>query len=445
MSDISSIDFPVLVRRSRRRLSGILVYFLGCAMLLVTVIACFGIVGHRPMGPFTVAIAAVVSLVVALTLLVAAETFFMPSATEALARDRRLPVVYLRPFGEDKERTYDWISVGETYAPITAKAEDFLLALNAIGPLISIAQPNWLARWGMHPLGVYRDFIGEGDWQARVCNWLDQAGMVVLAMGDSPGIEWEIAQVRRRIQPQSLLIYLPPRPIEAWTRKGRHEKERAIYEHFAPLVEKHFGITLPPFSAATHVIGFAVDGTAVVAPEAGRRRSIFTEYEREADAIRSQLITVLTKVRPDVCSDTGTRVGRTGRWRRVGIAGRWWRIVGAMLVALAGVGICLTGIPANVFLTLAASSLIDLAIVAGWVMLARYFHRGWVWIIPLLLGMLVVLNTGAQILMQVAGSDGPLLFHSSWYLVSIWLLRLGYAGAVLALGIAVAGLRASGA
>jgi hypothetical protein len=44
----------------------------------------------------------------------------------------------------------------------------------------------------MHPHGVYRDFIGGGDWQAQVQKWLDQAGMVVLVMGDSPGIEWEI-------------------------------------------------------------------------------------------------------------------------------------------------------------------------------------------------------------------------------------------------------------
>ncbi|QID17426.1 hypothetical protein G3580_07060 [Nitrogeniibacter mangrovi] len=428
MTESPPMETAVRVRRSRRRVAGSLIYCAGCALLLAAVIAGFALT-RRPPGPFVVAIAAVLCLVFGLTLLVVAETFFMPSATEVLARDRRPPVVFLRPFDEDAERTYDVISTGETSTTITAKAEDFLLALNAVGPLISIAQPSRLARWGMHPFGAYRDFIGAGDWQARVTNWLDRAGMVVLAMGDSPGIEWEIAQVRRHIRPQSLLVYLPPRPVEAWTRKGRHEKERAIYAHFAPLVEKHFGIVMPPFRAATYLIGFAADGTPVMAPDAARRRWTFTEYGRVADAIRRQLGAVLAQVRTDA---------RPGAYPKVGRAGRWGRIAGAVLVALAGIGVGLSGLPAGAFLALGASSLIDLALVIGWGLLAHHFRRRWVWAIPVLLGLLVLVNGGAQLYLQIGG-DAAMLFRHPGYLVPLWLLRLGYAGAVLTLGIVTLG------
>ncbi|MCZ4304758.1 hypothetical protein O4G98_08425 [Zoogloeaceae bacterium G21618-S1] len=423
-------DSPV--RRSRRHAAGVVCYLIGCLLGVVSVAVAFAAFGQA-LHWLAGAIVATVLLLMAVASLVAAEHFFVPSVADVLARDTRAPVVYLRPFGEDQALTYDIVSTGETTTAITAKAEDFLLALNAIGPLVSIAEPNRWARVGMHPHGAYRDFIGEGDWQARVQTWLDQAGMVVLAMGDSPGIEWEIQQVRQRVAPQSLLLYLPPRPADAFTRKGRHKKEQAIYEHFSPLVEKHFGLTMPPFTESTYLIGFDADGAPVMAPDAPRKRWAFTEHSRVADAIRSQLGAVLAKVRPDAQLDTYRLAGRPGLWTRA---------IAATTLILASIGIGLLGGPTGAVASLALQAFPGLMLTAGWVLLARYFGTRWVWIVPIALGISVALNIGVQVYVQIDPAAGFMLLRSPWYQLAGSLVNWIYAGAVLAIGVALAGRRA---
>ncbi|TVT47203.1 MAG: hypothetical protein FHP94_13995 [Denitromonas halophila] len=426
----SAPDSPV--RRSRRRAAGVACYLIGCVLSVVSVAVAFAAF-DQPRHWLAGAIVATVLLLIAVAVLVAAEHFFVPSVADVLAHDARPPVVYLRPFGEDEALTYDVISTGETTTAITAKAEDFLLALNAIGPLVSIAEPNRWARLGMHPHGAYRDFVGEGDWQARVQTWLDQAGMVVLAMGDSPGIEWEIQQVRQRVGPQSLLLYLPPRPADAFTRKGRHKKEQAIYEHFRALVEKHFGLTMPPFTESTYLIGFDADGTPVMAPDAPRKRWAFTEHGRVADAIRSQLGAVLAKVRPDAQLDTYQIAGRPGLWART---------IAATTLILTSIGIGLLSGLAGPVASLALQALPGLMLTAGWVLLARYFGKPWVWIVPIALGISVALNFGVQAYAQIDPEAGYMLLRSPWYQLAGSLVHWIYVGAVLTLGVALAGRRA---
>jgi len=416
-------------RRSRRRALGMLGYAAAGVFAMLTVAATTALFGGD-MNPIAGALVVVTALVLTLGLWILAEQCLVPSASDVLAMDPRAPVVYLRPFGEDRELTYDVISAGETSTPITAKAEDFLLELNAIGPLVSIAEPNRRARLGLHPLGVHRDFVGEGDWQARVQSLLDRAGLVVLAMGDSAGIEWEIAQVRARIAPQSLLLYLPPRPVAAWTRKGRHTKEAAIYAHFAPLVEKHFDLTMPPFSASTYLIGFDADGQPVLAPTAPRKRWVFTEHGRVADAIRSQLRAILAQVRPDIALDHAAIAGR---------AGLWWRLAGLVALVLASIAVALAGGPIGPLSGLVGAMMPDLMLLLGWVLLARDFRRRWVWAIPVLLGALVALNLAAQIDLRWYGGEVMMTYGRSLAPALGWLLRLAYAGAVLALGLALLG------
>jgi hypothetical protein len=127
--------------------------------------------------------ALVLILVIQILLALVAESFLVPSCRDVCERDPRAPVLFLRPFDEDKPLTYDVISAGETVMTNMAKAEDFLLALNAVGPLISVAAPDWSARLGLHPHGAFRDYVDPGQWQQRVEELLDQASTVVLAVG----------------------------------------------------------------------------------------------------------------------------------------------------------------------------------------------------------------------------------------------------------------------
>jgi hypothetical protein len=302
-----------------RRSLGYVSYGIGCTLVVVVGTLLGGsFLTSLPDDQLLSSIVTICGLVLAaLALLAAAEGFLVPSARDVCRYDPRKPVLFLRPFGEDKPLTYDVFSAGETTTTIMAKAEDFLLALNAVGPLVSIGEPTWLSKLGIYPHGAFRDYVERGEWQHRVEELLDQAGMVVLAVGDSPGIEWEIVEARKRIGPESLLVCLSPRPALAFTRKSRARKERTVYEHFAPMLRRHFEIDLPPFSEALYVIGFDASGTPIMAAEAERSRWALSEYDRVAASVTSQLRAVLAKVRPDIDLD---------HYRVPGRAALFWRL-----------------------------------------------------------------------------------------------------------------------
>jgi hypothetical protein len=417
------------MRRNQRRALGLVCYSLGWLPAPATALfAKSGLAGSNLPDLAYVAIFVGV-LAVTLFLFGAAERFFVPSVRNALARDTRPPVVYLRAFGEDKELVYDeTVTTEGIVVADTAKAEDFLLSLNAIGPLVSIAEPTSRARLGMHPLGAYRDFVDPGDWKARVRELLDQAGMVVLAIGDSPGIEWEIAQARERVGPESLLLYLPPRPARAFTRKGRAEKERAVYDAFKPLVERHFDLEMPPFSKAIHIIGFDAAGKPVLPMQTPRSTGFFGERHRVRKAIRAQLAEVLGKLRPEVDLRYYELLGQPGRWIR------------AALPLAVVVSLIMTD-GSNTLFTI-GSTLWGVMTITGWVLLARFFQRPWVWSIPVLLGLSWSLNLAFPWLLSFGESYGLSIFDlARLRSVLSWIVNFAMAVAILMLGMAMRGKR----
>ena len=424
------------MREGRRRALGYVSYVVGVALVLGASSALLRLFEHRD---FVLIIAALVGLTLAAVfVLAAAEAFLAPSARAVMAKDPRPPVVYLRPFGEDREHTYDYVSSGETSAPLKAKAEDFLLPLNAIGPLVSIAEPKLSARCGMHPLGTARDFIGAGDWQARVRELLDDAGMVVLAIGDSAGIEWEIAEVRARVPPQSVLLYLPPRPTKAWTSKGRKQNEREIYEAYATLVERYFGVQLPPFDSALHVIGFDSTGQPITPKLAAPHSWLTNERTRVGMLIRQQLDEVLAMVRPGVQLADYRVPGRFARGLRTTLAMLPFAATLLLVLVAAAAGLGMSAHPAELIEGLVIPAVPGIALVTGWVLLARHFRRRWVWIVPLLLaaGVAAGLLQQASILFGWL-HDGSMMVQKVFAGVR-FLLHSGSAFAIFALGVMVA-------
>ena len=423
-------------RQRRRRTLGYLCYVAGWMALVATVAVTFALFGGG-IGPIGGVLGAVAMLLISIGLLVIADGFLRPDVQQTRVADPRPPVVYLRPFGEDLELTYDVVSTGESSYPLTAKAEDFLLSLNAIGPLVSIAQPDLASRIGVHPHGAAREYVGEGDWQARVQALLDEAGMVVLAIGDSPGIEWEIEQVRKRVGPQSLLLYLPPRPIGALTRKGRAKKERAVYEQFAPLVERYFGVQMPPFSETTYIIGFDDIGQAVMPPDLPRRGWTWTEHDRVKRAVRKQLEAVLDRVRPGVDLRRYRLPGRSAL--RVRLA---FTLIFLLVTLGLGFGMASAGMVPGLFGTVLLQALPGVVLIVGWVLIARYFGRLWIWSIPLALGLLTLANMAFTLAPLLGWYDIEYLIHNLSYRTFTFVLQVAYALSVLALGLSLLGRRA---
>ena len=117
--------------------------------------------------------------------------------------DKRPPVPYLRAFDDD--------ALGATPPDLAqinplcmaTREENFTAALQQIGPVMAIGRPGEL----LPPLGAERIYVDDAHWQSRVIELMSQARLVVLRLGASAGLWWEIEQALRRVPPTRLLFH----------------------------------------------------------------------------------------------------------------------------------------------------------------------------------------------------------------------------------------------
>ena len=122
--------------------------------------------------------------------------------------DRRPPVLLLRSFDDDmmivKEsrgsRSTDLHRKGMTFERVV---EDHL---SPFGPFVAIGRPEE----PLSPLGAARDYVPDSDWQDEVQQRIQAAAIVVLMIGTSQGLAWELARLRDLGQLHKLILLFPP-------------------------------------------------------------------------------------------------------------------------------------------------------------------------------------------------------------------------------------------
>lgn len=184
--------------------------------------------------------------------------YFVPSATELLARDKRQPVVYLRSFadeaGEYSLRGYvksrfarglpnvhdpsdPWAY--DTWGP--KEQEKFAESMQQIGPYIALARPGEpLADVGAAWLRVPDD-----KWQETVASLVSRAALIVVQAGRTAGLGWEIAQLHHLCSPQRVLMILP-----RW---------QSDYEAFRSWSKPLFPVPLPEKLPPSRLLTFGND------------------------------------------------------------------------------------------------------------------------------------------------------------------------------------------
>lgn len=149
------------------------------------------------------------------------------SADEVLERDHRPPIVLLRSFAGDVGR---WRTDSIESAIVDG--------LWAWGPVIATARPVrgvgrlgeateeyrdgqrylvWKTKRGeaymgpvAPPLGAARARIPSEQWQESVVEWMSEARLIVMTMGSTPGLVWEMAQVHRLDLLDRLMLVFTP-------------------------------------------------------------------------------------------------------------------------------------------------------------------------------------------------------------------------------------------
>lgn len=187
--------------------------------------------------------------------------------------DPRSPSILLRSF-EDDDTRHDRHKYGSeilvshfsfTKWHSNTLEEAIVEPLSELGPVVTVADPRHKAR----PLGATRVQLSGTEWQKDVNLWIDRCRTVVMIMGETPGLMWELQQLALRESLSKLLIVVPPLPqdmLEIRWQATRNALSQAVPALAVPAA-------LPSDAA---VIGFTSSGSC----------DVVTALERGSDAYR---------------------------------------------------------------------------------------------------------------------------------------------------------------
>ncbi len=130
-----------------------------------------------------------------------------PSADEAMALDPRPPVLYLRSFRDDDETQVDdaGSALMRRYMQLLrppSPEQEMADVLGRVGPVVAIGKPGE----PLPQLGAARLYVDHDQWQGRVMALMAKARLVVVRVGASPGVLWEIEQALAHLPRQRLVF-----------------------------------------------------------------------------------------------------------------------------------------------------------------------------------------------------------------------------------------------
>jgi hypothetical protein len=131
----------------------------------------------------------------------------------------------------------------------------FATAMTLIGPYVSVGRPGEGSKYGGVDIGAAKMYVEDNDWQDVVRNWLLTASAVVIEVGPSQGVLWELDYAIRHVESIRLLLVLP--------------SDDDDYRDFRDLTETLFVKPLPmqrpvsrllTFDSALNPLTFSPDG-----------------------------------------------------------------------------------------------------------------------------------------------------------------------------------------
>jgi hypothetical protein len=159
------------------------------------------------------------------------------SVDTLLAKDRRPPVIYLRPFGDDGKQMQGGLryELSDSVRALRGKTIEQRLAkvFTKLGPFIAIGRPGEL----LPELGAARMYVDNEVWQEVVEDITSKAQLVVLQAGETQGLQWELRKVGDTISPERVLLFVP------FPLKGRDREE--AYSRFRAWAQTCFPGVLP--------------------------------------------------------------------------------------------------------------------------------------------------------------------------------------------------------
>lgn len=151
--------------------------------------------------PMTMVGATVVAFATAALCFFRAMRYARAGAAELRSRDPRTPILFLRSFADDEVRFETWLrGKGVTLD------EDITDALALYGPVIALARPGEK----LAPLGSAREHVPHAQWRERAAALIDEAQAIVVVLGVSAGLRWELEHITKCNATRKLFLVIPP-------------------------------------------------------------------------------------------------------------------------------------------------------------------------------------------------------------------------------------------
>ncbi|EHR72389.1 TM2 domain-containing protein [Burkholderiales bacterium JOSHI_001] len=129
------------------------------------------------------------------------------TADERMQADPRPPVLYLRSFQDDDQALlfdggFRLVGSAMRLLAVATPEQELAWLLNEHGPVVAIGKPDE----PLPELGAARLYVSHADWQRVVLDLMQGAALVVLRVGNSPGVAWELEQALRTVPRQRVLL-----------------------------------------------------------------------------------------------------------------------------------------------------------------------------------------------------------------------------------------------
>lgn len=132
-----------------------------------------------------------------------------PSADEAQRADPRPPILYLRSFADDATSVVDdggfkfWAQFLSLLG-VPNPEQEMATILERAGPVVAIGRPGEK----LPQLGAARLYVEGEQWKAEVLALLGRARLVVIRIGATPGVRWEIEQALNLVPRDRIVLSL---------------------------------------------------------------------------------------------------------------------------------------------------------------------------------------------------------------------------------------------
>lgn len=131
------------------------------------------------------------------------------SAEALLERDTRPPVVYIRSFMDDHQimpasGVRRWLAEVFAWTVAVSAEQELSIIMSRVGPVVAIGKPGE----PLPELGAARLYVGDDQWQAKITAMMQQSRLVVVRLGSTANLWWEIDQAMKLVPRRDIILIL---------------------------------------------------------------------------------------------------------------------------------------------------------------------------------------------------------------------------------------------